>query len=715
MVCWQDLERTSWRGGLFIGFPLSLALSPLLRREERESVVRWCLSHSRLTMNPGRAETLTAPAVRIPSADYHRTAYRVPERPLKGLDAVVNWCIGKYQRRGARRESLSEASARVEACATKFAELKDHTLQEALFEFRDHFRREAIPPEELLVQALAAIREAAHRCVGLHAFPVQLMGALALHRGCLAEMATGEGKTLTAGLAAVLAGWSKQPTHIITVNDYLAQRDADWLRPLYTFCGVRAGCVTAPLDPNERAREYGRDVTYTTSKELLADFLRDRLRLGGLHNPTRRLIRRLLQPRDAASAGLVLRGLHTAIVDEADSVLIDEAVTPLIISATRKNEMLREVVQLAAAIANELQPDADYKVDLRYREVELTQAGQRKLAERCGALPGFWRSDRRRSEIVRTALVAREFFHRDGQFLIADGKVVIVDEFTGRPMPQRTWREGLHQAIEAKEGIELSDPTETVARMSFQRFFRCFHRLAGMTGTAWEAAAEFWQIYGLPVVRIPANKPCIREQWQDRVFPTMREKWEAVVKEIERLHSTGRPLLVGTRSVAASEQLAQRLLERGFEFQVLNASRLAEEATIVALAGERGRITIATNMAGRGTDIRLGEGVKELGGLHVIATERHESGRVDRQLFGRAGRQGDPGSAQAFVSVEDDLVRRHLPPMLRKGLLSNFNVSLARASFALAQRRAQKLAWKQRLGVLRSDAWQDEALSFAGE
>jgi preprotein translocase subunit SecA len=637
----------------------------------------------------------------------------VPERPLKGLDAVVNWCIGKYQRRGAKRESLREASARVEACATKFSELKDHKLQERLFEFRDHFRRETIPPEELLVQALAATREAAHRCVGLRAFPVQLMGALALHRGWLAEMATGEGKTLTAGLAAVLAGWSKQPTHVITVNDYLAQRDADWLRPLYTFCGVRAGCVTAPLNANERAREYGRDVTYTTSKELLADFLRDRLRLGGLQNPTRRLIRHLLQPREAA--GLVLRGLHTAIVDEADSVLIDEAVTPLIISATRKNEMLREVVQLAAGIANELRPETDYKVDLRYREVELTQAGQHKLAERCGALPGFWRSEHRRTEIVRTALVAREFFHRDGQFLIADNKVVIVDEFTGRPMPQRTWREGLHQAIEAKEGIELSDPTETIARMSFQRFFRCFHRLAGMTGTAWEAAAEFWQIYGLPVMRIPTNKPSIREQWPDRVFPTAEKKWEAVVKEIERLHGTGRPLLVGTRSVAASEQLAQRLLERGLDFQVLNASRLAEEATIVALAGEKGRITIATNMAGRGTDIRLGEGVKERGGLHVIATERHESGRVDRQLFGRAGRQGDPGSAQAFVSAEDDLVRRHLPPVMMKVLRSNPNDSLARASFALAQRRAQKLSWKQRLGVLRSDAWQDEALSFAGE
>ena len=660
-------------------------------------------------------EATSAPAVHTPSADYCRTAYRVPERPLKGLDSAMNWGIGIYERRGARRDELTEQAERVEAFAKDYAELKDHGLQERLFQFRDHFRREAKPGGEVLLLALAAIREAAHRCVGLRAFPVQLVGALALHRGWLVEMATGEGKTLTAGLAAVLAGWSKRPTHIITVNDYLAQRDADWLRPLYVFCGVRAGCVTSSIGVDERAREYSRDVTYTTSKELLADFLRDRLHLGSLHNPTRRLIRRLLQPRDAVTAGLVLRGLHTAIVDEADSVLIDEAVTPLIISATRKNEMLREVGRLAAQIANELQPEADYRVDLRYREVELTQAGERKLAARCGGLPGFWRGDRRRVEIVRTALVAREFFHRDRQYILADGKVVIVDEFTGRPMPQRTWREGLHQAIEAKEAIELSDPTETVARMSFQRFFRCFHRLAGMTGTAWEAAAEFWQTYGLPVICLPHHKPCIRQHWPDRFFLKEGEKWAAIVDEIERIHRMARPLLVGTRSVAASEQLALRLTQRGLDFRLLNATRLAEEAMIIAVAGERGRITIATNLAGRGMDIRLGQGVRELGGLHVIATERHESGRVDRQLFGRAGRQGDPGSAQAFVSAEDDLVGRHLPVMLKKALLSTPNAVLARTAFALAQRRAQRLARKQRLAVLRSDAWQDEALSFAGE
>ena len=644
--------------------------------------------------------------------DYHRTAHRVPDAPLKGLDVVANWWIGKYRRRGSHLEKLSEQAERIDALAPEFCELPDHQLQERLFEFRNHFRREPCPDEQILNEALAAVREAAHRKVGLRAFPVQLVGALALHRGWLAEMATGEGKTLTAGIAGVLAGWSKHPTHIITVNDYLADRDAHWVGPLYTFCGVRVGCVTGALGPEERAREYGRDVTYTTSKELLADFLRDRLRLGNLGQSTRRVIRRLLRSGDGGVSGLVLRGLHTAIVDEADSILIDEAVTPLIISTSRKNEMLREVGQVAVRMAEELQPGSDYVMDLRYREVEFTAAGRKKLAESCGALPGFWRSDRRRSEIVRTALVAREFFKKDSQYIVSGGKVVIVDEFTGRPMPQRTWREGLHQAIEAKEGIELSDPSETIARMSFQRFFRCFHRLSGMTGTAWEAAAEFWQIYNLPVIRIPTHRPCVRQHLPDRFFRKESEKWDAIVEEIGKVHGTGRPILVGTRSVAASEEVARRLMERGLECHVLNATRLAEEAMIVAVAGERGRITIATNMAGRGTDIRLGHGVRELGGLHVIGTERHESGRVDRQLFGRAGRQGDPGSAQAFVSADDHLVLRHLPPMVRRMTLSSGDPRLARAAFSLAQRRAQKLAWKQRVAVMRADAWLDEALSF---
>jgi preprotein translocase subunit SecA len=663
--------------------------------------------------------TTTAPKVAnaalLPKAgvDYHRTAHKIPQPPTQGLDAFANWCIGRYRRRSSHLEELTKQTEQIDSLAPEFKRLTDHHLQEQLLHFREEFRREPTPATEILNRALAAVREAADRRLGLRAFPVQIIGALALHQGWLAEMATGEGKTLTAGIAGVLAGWTKRPTHIVTVNDYLAHRDADWLGPLYTFCGVRVGCVTGPLGPEDRVREYGRDVTYTTSKELLADFLRDRVRLRNLGEPTRRVIRRLLGSTHDNISGVVMRGLHTAIVDEADSILIDEAVTPLIISASRKNEMLREVGTVATRMANELQAGTDYIIDLRHREVEFTTAGRKKMTDSCGELPGFWRSEDRRAEIVRTALLAREFFKKDLQYIIADGKVVIVDEFTGRPMPQRTWREGLHQAIEAKEGLEPSDPSETVARMSFQRFFRCFHRLSGMTGTAWEAASELWQIYGLPVMRIPTNRPCVRKHLPDRFFQKESEKWDAIIQEIAKIHATRRPILVGTRSVAASEEVARRLKELDLEFHVLNASRLSEEAMIVAVAGDPSRITIATNMAGRGTDIRLGQGVAALGGLHVIATERHESGRVDRQLFGRAGRQGDPGSAEAFISAEDYLVQRHLPPSLKKALLTG-NPALARTAFSIAQRGAQKLAWKQRLAVLRADEWLDEALSFAG-
>ena len=497
------------------------------------------------------------------------------------------------------------------------------------------------------------------------------------------------------------------------------QRDAEWLRPLYHFCGVRVGFVTGEMPAEKRRHGYDCDITYTTSKEVVADFLRDSLQLGAMRDPTRRLIRRLIAGKGARPDGLVLRGLHTAIVDEADSVLIDEAVTPLIISTPRKNEALREVVGLAQGIASGLDAGPDYGINIRYREIELTDGGQRKIDELCANLPGIWRGPLRRSELVKQALVAREFYRRDKQYVVESDKLMIVDEFTGRRMPMRTWRQGMHQAIEAKEGIPVTDPTETIARLSFQRFFRFYYKISGMTGTAREAAGELWTIYQLPVVSIPPNRPCVRKQLEDRIFATESGKWDAVVAEIERVHETGQPLLVGTRSVAASERLGQSLAAKGITTKILNAVRHQDEAAVVTLAGEAGGITIATNMAGRGTDIKLGRGVVALGGLRVLATERHESGRVDRQLFGRCARQGDPGVAQAFVSVEDELLRRHLPKIIHrrvdgalKGGLPG-SLTLARAGFALAQRNAQRMAFKQRATVLRMDDWMEESLSFA--
>ncbi|MEQ1861603.1 MAG: hypothetical protein ABMA13_16915 [Chthoniobacteraceae bacterium] len=655
----------------------------------------------------------------IPTQDYRRTGFHPPEKLLRGADALLLAAIGRFRRRAAVFAELERDAVEVERQALEWKEHSSGKLRGRVMEFRERFRRGGRGAEACLLPALAAIREASERELGMRPFFVQIIGALAMHRGCLAEMATGEGKTLTAGLTAVLAGWTKQPCHIVTVNDYLVERDAARLRPLYDFCGVSVGCVTGTMEPAVRKEGYAADLTYTTSKELLADFLRDRLRLGPLHQPTRRLIRRLLGAREID--GLVMRGLHMAIIDEADSVLIDEAVTPLIISTTRENPLLKEAGLTAQRIVSALVEGEHYTRNLRFKEIELTAAGLRQVERDAAELPGVWRGDNRRVELAIQSLVAREFFHRDKQYIIEKGKVVIVDEFTGRPMPQRTWREGMHQAIEAKEGLEISDPSETIARLSFQRFFRCFHKLAGMTGTAREAAGEFWQIYRLPVVAIPTNRPCVRGQSGDRIFSTENEKWEAIADEIASVHATGRPLLIGTRSVAASERLAGMLAARNLPCAVLNAVRIAEESAIIAGAGEPGRITIATNMAGRGTDILLGRGIAGKGGLHVIATERHESGRVDRQLFGRAARQGDPGSAQAFVSVEDELIRRYLRPTIQRVLVGAVSrrfagwEQVARIAFAEAQRRAQQLAYKQRQAVMRADSWLGEALSFAGE
>ena len=655
-----------------------------------------------------------------PTQEFRRLQFQVPPKIPQGLDARVHAAVGAYRRRRRIGRSLRAQAEAIDALAKDWCDLTDQHLRERLRQFRDQFRRGGRGPAEWLPPALAAIREAADRQLGLRPYVVQLMGALALHGGYLAEMATGEGKTLTAGLVAVLAGWTRRPCHIVTVNDYLAERDADWLGPLYQFCGVAVGHVIGPMEPAERAEGYAQDVTYTTSKEIVADFLRDRLHLGRIQDPLRRQVRYLLQPRLRGQEGVVMRGLHTAIVDEADSVLVDEAVTPLIISRPMANRILREACEVAQQIAARLAPGVDYRVDLRYREVEVEEPGRRALERDCSSLPGLWQGPARRLELVKQALTARELFHEGQQYIIRDGKVVIVDEFTGRAMPQRTWREGLHQAIEAKEGLVVTDPSETLARLSFQRFFRLFSRLSGMTGTAREAAGEFWQIYRLPLVVIPVHRPCCRRHLPDRVFAGAAAKWDAIVEEVVAAHARGQPILVGTRSISASETLAARLAERGLECQVLNAVRHREEAQIVAEAGQAGRITIATNMAGRGTDIKLGSGVVELGGLHVIATERHESGRIDRQLFGRAGRQGDPGSAQAFVSAEDELLRRFLPAGARRTLHRAVHDGLpgahlvAAAAVRRAQHTAQRQAFKQRRSVLMMDSWLDEALSFTG-
>jgi len=652
--------------------------------------------------------------------EYRVSNIAVPEKITDGLDAIVDKAVGFARRRRSVLTELRDEAETIDSLAATYRAMSDGHLRNHLLNCRQTFRRQDRNSEEVIPQALAALREAADRRTGLRPFIVQIMGALALHRGYLAEMGTGEGKTLTAGLAAILAGWTRRPCHIVTVNDYLAERDADWLRPLYDFCCVTVGHITGPMTPADRILGYSQDITYVTSKEITADFLRDRLRLGEMHHPTRRLIRTLLQPRDRAQDRLVMRGLDTAIVDEADSVLIDEAVTPLIISSPVGNAALQEVYQMAWSLASTLDPTTDYRIDVRYREVTLLPTGRKKIEKQSEELPGLWRSSDRQIELIEQALNAREFFQLGKQYVIQNNKVVIVDEFTGRLMPMRKWRHGLHQAIEAKEKVEISALDETLARLSFQRFFRFFRKLSGMTGTAQEAAAEFWHIYRLPVICIPPNKPCQRQELPDRIFPDQESKWNAISDDIVQLHTQKRPILIGTRNISTSEILAEKLTQLGLHFRLLNATHHKEEAQIIAAAGSESKITIATNMAGRGTDIKLGRGVADLGGLHVIATERHESHRIDRQLFGRAARQGDPGSAQSYVSAEDELLRRFTPEPIRKQLEKSIrnkqtgSNQLAGMGFHWAQYVSQRQAFRQRKNTLRMDTWISEALSFTG-
>lgn len=651
--------------------------------------------------------------------DYRHTTINQPPNILSGWDAGFLSLAGKFKRRPELLKELLIEAQQIDAKSAIWKNLSSEELHNKLKEFKSVFKRRKKGHEALIFDALAAIREASDRRLGLRPFIVQLAGAIALYRGYIAEMATGEGKTLTAGLTAVLHGWSGLPCHIITVNDYLAERDAQWLAPLYEFCDVSVGYVLGNMNPLERKHGYFHDITYTTSKEIVADFLRDRLWLGDLQKSGLRQIRALLGRAQEIERGLVMRGIYAAIVDEADSNLIDEAVTPLIISSHRNNEPFVEACKVANHIASVLHPGQDYVLDFQYKDIELGDKIDERLEELAKNMPEVFRGAGRRRELVRHALNAKEFFHRDKQYVVQEGKVVIVDEFTGRLMPQRTWRAGLHQMIEAKEDLEITPPSETLARLSFQRFFRFFYKLSGMTGTARESAGELWHIYRLPVISIPENKPCLRKIWPQLVFPDMGSKNKAVLDEILSVHNEGRPILVGTRSIKASEELSFQLKAMGIEHQVLNAIRHKEEARIIYHAGEKGMITIATNMAGRGTDIKLEAKVSELGGLHVIATECHESRRIDRQLFGRASRQGEPGSARSFVSMEDELIQRYIPRLARKTIQSylkkdNRSGYLAAVkTVAWAQAVAQRVAFKNRRSVLRMDTWLDDSLSFA--
>ncbi|MCC7407004.1 MAG: hypothetical protein IT442_02970 [Phycisphaeraceae bacterium] len=656
----------------------------------------------------------------LPSAGWRMLALgsRPPKLP-KGLDAVAEAVVAVAQDLVPRQRRLLKRAAGIVDQAREYVDWTDAKLRDHLARTHELFRRGRDGHADLDA-ALAVLCEVAFRQVGLRPFREQIAAALAMQQGLIAEMATGEGKTLVGAICGAVAGWRGKGCHVVTVNDYLVRRDAEIMGPIYRAAGLRVGFVQGGMDPAARRHAYEADVTYVTNKEVTADFLRDRLVLGQTSSLAPALLAKIAEGVAPRVDQTVMRGLEYAIIDEADSLLVDEAVTPLIISGDAPNAEQVESFQQAAKIAAELRQGRDYTVNLRFRDVDLTRLGRTAVSELAAPLGGIWTGARRREELVVQALTARDLFLRDKHYVIQEGKIVIVDEFTGRLMPDRTWRDGLHQAIEAKEQLTVQPPKATLARISFQRFFRMYRRLAGMTGTAWEVRREMWRVYRLAVVRIPTHKPCVRVLEPTHVVTTTPQRWSALVEQIKDRHLQGLPVLIGTRSVQASEHLSQLLTNAKLEHVVLNAVRQEQEAAIVAAAGNQARITVATNMAGRGTDIKLGRGVADIGGLHVIATERHESGRIDRQLFGRAARQGDPGSAAAFVSLEDELIRRYLPKPLVQLLAWTLTRPskpadiLARAIINYAQHRSSSLAYRQRQSVLKTDDWLDQALGFAG-
>ncbi|MCW7755201.1 preprotein translocase subunit SecA [Desulfobotulus sp. H1] len=522
----------------------------------------------------------------------------------------------------------------VNALEPEMTELEDAVLAAKTEFFRERFLSgESL--ESLLPEAFAVAREASRRVLGMRHFDCQLIGGVALHEGGIAEMKTGEGKTLVATLAAYLNAITGKGVHVVTVNDYLARRDADWMGKLYGFLGLSVGIVVHGMDDIQRREAYGSDITYGTNNEFGFDYLRDNMKF---HSQT-----------------LAQRDLNFAIVDEVDSILIDEARTPLIISgpAEKSTELYYSVNLIMPALKEE----RDYLVDEKARTVSLTEEGVARVEELLKTPNIYEPANIEVLHHVNQALKAYALFKRDADYIVQDEKVIIVDEFTGRLMPGRRYSEGLHQALEAKEGVPIENENQTLASITFQNYFRMYDKLAGMTGTAETEAAEFKKIYGLDVLSIPTHKPMVRMDFPDVIYKTRNEKFKAVVEEIVQLHKKGQPVLVGTINIDISEYLSKLLAKRNVPHEVLNAKNHQKEAEIVSMAGQKGHVTIATNMAGRGTDIVLGEGVRELGGLHILGTERHESRRIDNQLRGRSGRQGDPGSSRFYLSLEDDLLR----------------------------------------------------------
>ena len=618
----------------------------------------------------------------------------------------------------ARKKHWKTFTARVAAMDKPLSKLSDRGLDSWILDVKKKLRHKGLT-EEVTARAFATIREVAGRQLGMKHFDSQLIGGWVMMQGMIAEMQTGEGKTLTATLPAGCAAMAGMPVHVVTVNDYLVERDAELMQPVYERLGLTVGCVIDGMDQDQRKRAYDCDITYCTSQQLAFDYLRDRLILKRFNSGLELKLESLYNAKPASET-LLMRGLNFAIVDEVDSVFIDEARTPLILSCKTDNTQQEAVHREAIWLARQLKGGKYYVIDQKARRIELTQHGKDYLEELASLMQGIWRGSRRRNALVTQALTALHLFERDVHYMVNDGEVNIIDENTGRAMPDRSWEAGLHQMIEEKEGCEQTGQTETLARISYQSFFKRYLRLSGMTGTAQEVRKELKKVYELDVVMVPTNKPVQRIICPECIYTHTEAKWNAIINSIWNEHDKGRPVLVGTRTLKDSETLSELLGAVGLEHQVLNAKQDKEEAAIVARAGQKGQITVATNMAGRGTDIKLDPASLQAGGLHVISCEKNISARIDRQLAGRCGRQGDPGSYQAHLSLDDDFIAKRFSRLsrtlagLNKGRLLVRPQWLGRRMMGMTQRIYEYSNRQIRHAMMKADKKRESMLAFSG-
>ncbi|MBD9357831.1 preprotein translocase subunit SecA [Methylomonas albis] len=637
-----------------------------------------------------------------------------PESRLTDFEQGAAAFFDKIVKRLTRkRYSLTYVVEQVNRHAEPLRHCNEQQLTIAILALREALSRQGLT-EVLMLRAFALIRETADRTLNKRHFDEQLFGGWLMINGLLAEMETGEGKTLTATLPACTAALAGIPVHVITANDYLAGRDADMLKPLYLRLGLKSGAVVDGMALEQRRKMYQNAIVHTTNKQIAFDYLRDRIEIGEDTGPLRFQYRQIRQDvTEQKHEALIMRGLCFAIIDEADSVLIDEAKTPLIITQTKPNDESPKTYGDALYLASSLFINDDFVIDAKSRDIELTSQGENTLADMAIGLGPNWKNKRWRETMVKQALIAEYCFKRNKQYILKDNKVQIIDEFTGRVMEDRSWEQGLQQMIEAKEGCLISEQREPLARISYQRFFGRYLKLAGTSGTVREVAAEMHRVYGLHAVKVPTHRISKRRLLSERIYTTQAAKQRMFLQRVNELHTLGRPILIGTGSVAESLEVSDWLEQAGLLHRVLNAEQDQHEAEIIAHAGQLNAITVATNMAGRGTDIALGLGVAELGGLHVIALNCNESRRIDRQLYGRCARQGDPGSCEAILSLEDAGLREFYSSAILKTLtgLANGDQALPAWLGNLILRLPQTYKERHQRSVRRQLSKQDKRLS----